>query len=67
LQKRGNNPVLAQYWSGHGLREHALYTLRDAQFWIDGLARAGRIKPGELSPADVDTNRYNGFVNLTQE
>jgi ABC-type nitrate/sulfonate/bicarbonate transport system substrate-binding protein len=66
LKKRGDNPDLAQYWPGYGLRQHALYTPHDAQFWIDVLVRAGRLKPGQLTPTNVDTNAYNGFAKLAQ-
>jgi ABC-type nitrate/sulfonate/bicarbonate transport system permease component/ABC-type nitrate/sulfonate/bicarbonate transport system substrate-binding protein len=67
LKKRGDNPELAQYWPGYGLREHALYTDHDAQFWIDALVRGGRLKPGQLTPEDVATNRYNGLSRLAQQ
>jgi ABC-type nitrate/sulfonate/bicarbonate transport system substrate-binding protein len=66
LKKRGDNPELAQYWPGYGLRQHALYTPHDAQFWIDVLVRAGRLKPGQLTPTDVDTNAYNGLSKLAR-
>jgi len=66
LKKRGDNPELAQYWPGFGLRAHALYTPHDAQFWIDVLVRAGRLKPDQLAPEDVETNRYNGLASLAQ-
>jgi len=62
LKKRGDNPALAQYWPGYGLRAHALYTPRDGRFWIDVLVRAGRLARGQLTPEDVQTNRYNGFA-----
>jgi len=67
LKKRGDNPELAQYWPGYGLRQHAFYTLHDAQFWIDVLVRAGRMKTGQLTPNDVDTNAYNDFAKLAQK
>jgi ABC-type nitrate/sulfonate/bicarbonate transport system permease component/ABC-type taurine transport system substrate-binding protein len=67
LKKRGDNPELAQYWPGYGLREHALYTLHDAQFWIDTLVRGGRLNPGQLAPEDVETNRYNGLGPLASQ
>jgi ABC-type nitrate/sulfonate/bicarbonate transport system permease component/ABC-type nitrate/sulfonate/bicarbonate transport system substrate-binding protein len=67
LQKRGDNPELAQYWPGYGLREHALYAYHDAQFWIDALVRGGRLKPGQLAPEDVQTNRYNDLAHLAQQ
>lgn len=66
LEKRGDNAALAKYWPGYGLREHALYTDHDAQFWIDVLVRGGRIKPGQFTPEDIETNRYNGLANLAR-
>lgn len=67
LKKRGDNPDLARYWPGFGLRQHALYTPHDAQFWIETLVRAGRLKPGQLTPDDVVSNNYNGFASLAQK
>jgi ABC-type nitrate/sulfonate/bicarbonate transport system substrate-binding protein len=67
LQQRGENPALAQYWRGYGVREHALYTDHDAQFWIDVLVRGGKLKPGQLTPEDVETNRYNELAHLAQQ
>jgi ABC-type nitrate/sulfonate/bicarbonate transport system substrate-binding protein len=67
LQQRGENPALAQYWRGYGLREHALYTDHDAQFWIDVMVRGGKLKPDQLTPEDVETNRYNELAHLAQQ
>lgn len=67
LKKRGDNPELAQYWPGYGLRDHALYTDHDAEFWIDALVRAGRLKPGQLTPEDIQTNRYNELAHVAQQ
>lgn len=67
LQKRGDNPQLAQYWPGYGLREHALYNDHDAQFWIDALVRGGKIKPGQFAPEDIETNKYNDVAHLAQQ
>jgi ABC-type nitrate/sulfonate/bicarbonate transport system substrate-binding protein len=67
LAERGENAALAKYWLGFGLREHALYTEHDAQFWIDALVRNGRLKAGQFSPEDIETNRYNGLANLAQQ
>lgn len=64
LQKRGDNPELAQYWPGYGLRDHALFTDHDAQFWIDTLVRSGRLKPGQFAPGDIQTNAYNDLAHL---
>ena len=67
LAVRGENADLAKYWTGFGLREHALYTDRDAQFWIDVLMRRGLVKPGQFTPEDIETNRYNGLANLARQ
>ena len=67
LKARGENPELAQYWPGFGLREHALYTDHDAQFWIDVLVRGGKLKLGQLVPEDVETNKYNDLAHLAQQ
>jgi ABC-type nitrate/sulfonate/bicarbonate transport system substrate-binding protein len=66
LAQRGDNPDLARYWPGYGLREHALYTDNDARFWIDVLVRGGRLAPDRLTPEDVDSNKYNGLADLAQ-
>jgi ABC-type nitrate/sulfonate/bicarbonate transport system substrate-binding protein len=67
LAERGENAALATYWPGFGLRQHALYTDHDAQFWIDVLARGGRLQPGQFTPEDIETNKYNGLANLAQQ
>jgi ABC-type nitrate/sulfonate/bicarbonate transport system substrate-binding protein len=67
LKVRGDNPELANYWPGFGLRSHALYTDHDAQFWIDVLAREGRIKPGQFSPADVESNKFHQLTDLATQ
>jgi len=59
LKKRGEDPAGAADWSGYGLREHALYEDHDTQFWLDLLVRAGKLKPGQFSPDDIATNKYN--------
>jgi len=66
-QKRGDNPELAKYFLSFGLRQHDLYTDHDPQFWIDTLVQEGKIKPGQLTPADIETNKYNDFANLAQQ
>lgn len=67
LKSRGDNPALAQYWPGFGLRQHALYTPHDAEFWLDVLVRAGRLKPGQLTADGVETNKYNSLADLAQK
>ncbi len=67
LKQRGENPDLAAYWLGFGVREHALYTDHDTQFWIrDVLVRSGKLKPGQLTSEDIATNRYNDLAHLAQ-
>ena len=66
-QKRGDNPELAKYFLGFGLREHSLYTDHDPQFWIDTLVQEGKLKPGQLTPTEVETNKYNDFSHLAQQ
>lgn len=48
LQKRGENPEIAQYFAGYGVRPGGLPVPEDLQFWIDVLVREGRILSGEL-------------------
>lgn len=66
-KERGDNPEVAKYFLGSGVREHALYTDRDAQFWIETLVNAGRIKPGQITPAAIETSKYNGFARLPEK
>ena len=67
FKNRGDNPELAKYWHGFGLRPHALYTDRDAQFWIDALVEEGKRKPGQITPGDVVTNKYNDLAHVAQQ
>ena len=64
LTKRGEDPAGAVHWPGYGLRQHALYTDHDAKFWLDVLVREGKLKPGQFSPEDIVTNRYNADAPL---
>jgi ABC-type nitrate/sulfonate/bicarbonate transport system substrate-binding protein len=66
LTKRGEDPAGAVHWPGYGLRQHALYTDHDAKFWLDVLVREGKLKPGQLSPEDIVTNKYNPYAQLPQ-
>lgn len=63
LAKRGENPVLASYWPGFGLRQYALFTDHDAQFWLDVFEREGTLRKGQLSVNAVQTNRYNSYAS----
>jgi ABC-type nitrate/sulfonate/bicarbonate transport system substrate-binding protein len=68
LKKRGDDPgaAAAAYWPGYGISQHALYTDHDTKFWLDVLVREGKLKPGQLSPEDIATNKYNANRTLAQ-
>ncbi|MBK5568243.1 ABC transporter substrate-binding protein [Ensifer sp. SSB1] len=53
LQARGENPEIAQYFRGYGVRAGGLPVERDLQFWIDVLVREGKLREGQLTPKDV--------------
>jgi len=53
LKERGENPEIAQYFRGFGVRAGGLPVERDVQFWIDVLVREGKLKEGQLTPKDV--------------
>jgi ABC-type nitrate/sulfonate/bicarbonate transport system substrate-binding protein len=66
LKQRGDNPAGAAYWPGYGLPQHALYKDHDIKFWLDLLVREGNHKPGQFSPKDIATNKYNANAQLPQ-
>lgn len=53
LAERGENPDVAQYFAGYGVRAGGLPVERDIQFWIDVLEREGTVKPGALVAKDI--------------
>lgn len=53
LQERGENPEVAQFFAGYGVREGGLPVERDIQFWIDVLEREGLVSDGQLAAADI--------------
>lgn len=53
LQERGENPDVAQYFAGFGVRPGGLAVERDIQFWIDVLVRDGKLPEGQLKASDV--------------
>lgn len=53
LEERGENPDVAQYWRGFGVRPGAVATENDLGFWIGVLEREGSIPAGKLKPADL--------------
>ena len=53
LEERGENPDIAQYFRGYGVREGGRAVDHDVQFWIDVLVREGKLKEGQLSAKDI--------------
>jgi len=53
LEERGENPEVARYFAGFGVREGGLPVERDVQFWIDVLVREGALREGQLRAADI--------------
>ena len=53
LAERGENPEVAQFFAGYGVRQGGLAEDRDIQFWIDILEREGKLKPGQLNVATI--------------
>jgi ABC-type nitrate/sulfonate/bicarbonate transport system substrate-binding protein len=53
LEERGENPGVAQYFAGFGVRPGGLATERDIQFWIDVLVREGKLAEGKLKASDI--------------
>ncbi len=53
LAERGENPDVAQFFAGYGVREGGLAVERDVQFWIDVLEREGTVEKGKLVAKDI--------------
>lgn len=53
LEERGENPEVAAFFAGYGVREGGLATERDVQFWIDVLVREGKLSEGQLKARNV--------------
>jgi ABC-type nitrate/sulfonate/bicarbonate transport system substrate-binding protein len=53
LEERGENPEVAQFFKGYGVREGGRATEHDLRFWIEVLEREGRLEPGKLKAADI--------------
>lgn len=53
LTARGENPEVAKYFRGFGVREGGLPVERDVQFWINVLEREGKLSPGQLTAANL--------------
>ncbi|KPF45862.1 ABC transporter substrate-binding protein [Rhizobium sp. AAP43] len=53
LEERGENPEIAKYFRGYGVRAGGQAVERDLQFWIDVLVREGKLKQGQLAAKDI--------------
>jgi ABC-type nitrate/sulfonate/bicarbonate transport system substrate-binding protein len=53
LAERGENPDIAQFFRGYGVRAGGKAVERDLQFWIDVLVREGKLKEGQLSANQI--------------
>lgn len=53
LAERGENPDIAQFFRGYGVRAGGKAVERDLQFWIDVLVREGKLKEGQLSANEI--------------
>lgn len=53
LAERGENPEVAQFFAGYGVRAGGLPVERDVQFWIDVLERDGAVEKGKLVAKDI--------------
>ena len=53
LAERGENPDVAKYFAGYGVRAGGLPVERDIQFWIDVLEREGKLEKGRLVAKDI--------------
>ena len=53
LKERGENPEIAQYFAGFGVRPGGRAVDRDLQFWIDVLIRDGKLSEGQIKAADI--------------
>lgn len=53
LAERGENPDVAQFFAGYGVRAGGLPVERDIQFWINVLERQGTVPAGKLVAKDI--------------
>lgn len=53
LAERDENPEIAQYFRGYGVRAGGKAVERDLQFWIDVLVREGKLKEGQIAASNI--------------
>lgn len=61
MKKREQNPVVASYWRAPSVRDHGQLVDADVNFWLDWFVADGKLKPGEIKPADIYTNEFNPY------
>ncbi|MDR1915047.1 MAG: ABC transporter substrate-binding protein [Synergistaceae bacterium] len=61
LESREQNPELAKYWKPSALDNNALLSDEQVQYWIDWFVKDGKLKEGQLTPADLYTNEFNPY------
>ncbi|MDH2428014.1 ABC transporter substrate-binding protein [Sphaerisporangium sp. TRM90804] len=66
IAERGRNEDAgtAGFWKSGGVAgKGGVIADREFQTWIKWLEREGEIRPGQVSPADLYTNRFNPYAN----
>lgn len=53
LARRGENPELAQYFRGYGVRKGGVGTLHDVQFWIELMEREKLLQVGKIDAGKI--------------
>lgn len=59
--EKGANPQLADYYRPAWSPEYPFATDKDVQYWLDIFEAEGKLKPGQVKPADVYTHEFNPF------
>lgn len=53
LKERGEDPTLAKYFTGYGVRKGGLADNHDVQFWLEILERDGVLQKDQLKTGDI--------------
>lgn len=62
VKDRKSKPEYIRKWfEPLNIRDHALVDDSDVQWFIDRLVESGELKPGEVKPSDVYTNKFNPY------
>lgn len=59
--EKGANPKLVEYYRPSWHPEYPFATDKDIRYWLDFFEAEGKLKPGQVTPADVYTHEYNPF------